>query len=216
MTTKKYYVVVHGRQPGIYNDWAATHRNVDKFPGAVFKSFKSLSQAQEFLDASTHAKADTTVYHTTPLPDRTVIYTDGSFKDAACGFGVIILTSEGERINAQGRVPLQPTNNVAELYAIYVALSLVRTNVLLYSDSRYSITCLTTYVHNWIANGWTTASGPVANRDLIEKIYHLMQGRTVELQYVPAHSGIRLNEEVDRMANSGRLGTEPLDIRRSA
>lgn len=210
MTTKKYYVVVHGRVPGIYTDWPTAHKNVDKFPGAVFKSFKSQAQAQEFLSASTHVKADTVEYRTMPLPDRSVIYTDGSYKDDSCGFGVIILTPGGERIHAHGRVPLKPTNNVAELYAIYVALSLVRNDVLLYSDSRYSITCLTTYVHSWMANGW----GNAANRELIEKIYGLMQGRRIELQYVPGHSGVLLNEEVDRLADAGRVSTEQLIISR--
>ena len=142
------------------------------------------------------------------MVDKTIAYTDGSFSGESCGFGVIILTSTNERIVAYGKVPLQPTNNVAELYAIYVALSLVKGSVVVYTDSRYAITCLTTYVHDWIANGWNG----VANKNLIEGAFSLMSERSVIFQYVPAHTGIELNEEADRLANMGRQSNESLII----
>jgi len=43
---KKYYVVWQGRNPGIFNDWAACQKQVEKFPGAKFKSFKTLAEAE--------------------------------------------------------------------------------------------------------------------------------------------------------------------------
>lgn len=41
----KYYVVWAGRKPGIYGDWDSCRAQVDKFPGARFKSFGSRSEA---------------------------------------------------------------------------------------------------------------------------------------------------------------------------
>lgn len=208
----KYYAVVSGRTPGIYDKWSIAESMVKGFPGAIYKGFSSRNEAEAFMQASTVNKTISHHPQTLPLVNKTTIYTDGSFKDRACGFGIVILTSNNEKITAYGRVPLEPTNNVAELYAIYVALSLVKGDVVVYTDSRYAIACLTTYVHGWITSGWVG----VANRNIIEGAYSLMIGRNVSFQYVPAHTGIELNEEADSLANQGRMGTDPLVIYKDA
>lgn len=208
----KYYAIVSGRKPGIYTDWPTAESMVKGFPGAIFKSFRTRNEAEDFMRKTTAiVKVDgqtALAPHTLPLIDKTIIYTDGSFVKDACGFGVVIITSNGDKITAHGRVPLNPTNNVGELYAIYVALSLIRGDVIIYSDSRYSIDCLTTYIHDWIQNGWNG----VANRNLIESTYALIGNRNVAFQYVQAHVGITLNEEADKLANKGRLGVDNLII----
>lgn len=203
----KYYAVVSGRTPGIYTDWETAESMVKGFPGAIFKSFRSKIDAEKFMQTSTAISSSKT---NIPLPllDKTIVYTDGSFSNGSCGFGVVIIANNGDKITAYGRVPLQPTNNIAELYAIYVALSLVRGDLIIYSDSRYAISCLTAYVHDWISNGW---SG-VANKNIIEATHLLTKGRTVLFEYVPAHSGIVLNEEADKLANQGRLSGEELVV----
>jgi len=203
----KYYAVVAGHVPGIYTDWPTTQSMVKGFSGAIYKSFNNREDADDFMRKST-VLTPISQPHTHPVIGRSIIYTDGSFANNACGFGVVIITSTGDRFTSYGRVPLEPTNNVAELYAIYVALSLVKGDVILYTDSRYSIACLTTYVHNWIKNGWTG----VANGDIIRGTFEQMQGRDVNLQYVPAHTGIDMNEEADQLANKGRMGTETLIV----
>ncbi|CAH6418162.1 Ribonuclease H [uncultured virus] len=210
----KYYAVVSGRKPGIYTDWPTAESMVKGFPGAIFKSFHNKTEAEVFMSKSTAntSGGSVTSPQTLPLIDKTIIYTDGSFVEntsgRSCGFGVVVISSKGDKITAHGRVPLPPTNNVAELYAIYVGLSLVKGNAVLYSDSRYAISCLTSYIHDWQNTGW---SG-VANRELIEATYQLMQGREVMMEHVPAHSGIKYNEDADKLANMGRMGSDNLVI----
>lgn len=46
--SKKYYAVKIGRTPGIYMTWDECKSQVDKFPGAIYKSFKTLEEAQKF------------------------------------------------------------------------------------------------------------------------------------------------------------------------
>lgn len=205
----KYYAVVSGREPGIYTDWSTAERMIKGFPGAVFKSFRSRADAESFMrTGNVSAVPQGTMRvapETLPLINKTTIYTDGSCtgatpKDRVGGFGVVIITSNGDKITAHGRVPVTSTNNVAELYAIYVALSLVRGDVVLYSDSTYAISALTVWIHDWMKRGW---SG-VANRQIIEEVYKLMEGREVVMQHVAAHCGIKYNEEADRLANEGR------------
>lgn len=42
---RKFYVVWEGREPGIYEDWDDCLAQVDGFPGAKYKSFKSQDEA---------------------------------------------------------------------------------------------------------------------------------------------------------------------------
>jgi len=211
----KYYAVVSGVVPGIYTDWPTTQRMVKGYPGALFKSFSSRAEAEEFIEksSSNNMTKSTNVPHVLPLTDKNIIYTDGSFNDSECGFGVIIITPNGEKITAYGKVPhtvfsSRPTNNVAELYAIYVGLSLAKGDAVLYSDSRYSVDCLTTRVHDWVKNGW----GGVANSSLIFGIYNLMKNRNITLYHIYGHSNIGLNNEVDSLANKGRMQSENLVV----
>jgi len=53
------------------------------------------------------------------------------------------------------------TNNRAELLAVLYVLctNLVTTNLKIYTDSQYSIKCLTEYHCRWQLNGWTTSKG---------------------------------------------------------
>lgn len=46
----KFYDVKKGKKPGIYNTWNECKAQVYKFPGAIYKSFKTLSEAQNFME----------------------------------------------------------------------------------------------------------------------------------------------------------------------
>lgn len=205
----KYYAVLSGRQTGIFTDWATTEQQVKGFPGALFKSFTSRAAAERFISSSTSIRCDESAM-VVPLIDRTIIYTDGSFVKDSCGYGIVMITPNNEKIRAYGQVPLKASNNVAELYAIYVALSLVKGDVIIYSDSQYAIDCLTTYIHDWMMNGWKG----IANRELLESTYEKMKDRDVLFSHVNSHCGILLNEEADKLANEGRLCGEELIIKR--
>lgn len=42
----KFYVVWQGRETGIFTDWATCKKQVEKFPGAKYKSFESRAEAE--------------------------------------------------------------------------------------------------------------------------------------------------------------------------
>ena len=46
---QKYYVVISGRCPGVYNSWNECKAQTNKFPGARHKSFKCLDAVNDFL-----------------------------------------------------------------------------------------------------------------------------------------------------------------------
>ena len=47
----KFYAVQKGKIPGIYYSWDECKKMVDGFPGAVYKSFKTLEEAEAFVGA---------------------------------------------------------------------------------------------------------------------------------------------------------------------
>ena len=48
--TTTYYAVAKGHNPGIYNNWATTNENVKGFSGAIYEGFKTMAEAQQYLD----------------------------------------------------------------------------------------------------------------------------------------------------------------------
>jgi len=208
---KKYYAVVSGKKPGIYTDFETTKNMVDGFSGAIYKVFPTKSKAEAFISNSKFiTKEELIKYDFQNNIQRTVIYTDGSFEGKDAGFGVVIVENDGHKITAHGHVPdtLHQTNITGELYAIYVALSLIRDNVIIYTDSQNSINCLTIGIHNLIKYGFCN----LENKTIIQAIYLLINDRDVRFFYVKAHDGNELNIEADRLANIGRLGTDTLII----
>ncbi|WP_020138610.1 ribonuclease H family protein [Streptomyces sp. 351MFTsu5.1] len=106
------------------------------------------------------------------------------------------------------------TNNVAELTALERLLAATDPDVPLEirMDSQYAMKAVTTWLPGWKRNGWKTSAGkPVANQDLVVRIDELLDGRTVEFRYVPAHQvdGDPLNDFADRAASQAAVVQEP-------
>ena len=49
MAKKKYYAVKVGTKPGIYETWAECEAQTKGFSGAQYKSFSSLSEAEQYV-----------------------------------------------------------------------------------------------------------------------------------------------------------------------
>ncbi|GAA2751310.1 ribonuclease H [Kitasatospora cinereorecta] len=98
------------------------------------------------------------------------------------------------------------TNNVGELTALERLLAATDPDVPLEVrlDSTYTRDSVTKWLAGWKRNGWKTAAGkPVANRELIQRIDALLEGRDVTFVYVPAHqvNGDPLNALADKAAS---------------
>lgn len=155
------------------------------------------------------------------------IFTDGSCPfngkkktDAAAGWACVF-PSDPKR-NASGRITENPTNNVAELMAIWMALEKTRDipdeKLRIFSDSTYSIKCVSVWTESWINKGWKTSKGePVKNKDIIEKIYDELQFRDVEFVHVAAHKTddsyeTTNNNAADKMALAAATGLDPRNV----
>lgn len=197
--TKKVYAVAVGRIPGIYHSWPEAQAQVSGFAGARYKGHPTLAAAKAWL-----AGAPEGPLVEPPTDGSCLIYTDGSSKGGIAGYGVVVIPADRARYRLYGPVPVicgnPATNNIAELYAIKVALKAEKGDVILYTDSKYAIGCLTSWLPKWIR----TDFAGIANADLIRSIVPLTGGRTVDFRHVAAHRGHPLNEEADRLADMGR------------
>jgi ribonuclease HI len=139
------------------------------------------------------------------------LFVDGACSDngkrgAKAGYGVHVYGQPSLDIS-RPLLPTEPqTNNRAELRAIQAALDLIEanqivwdgqySNYVLWSDSEYSIHCLTKWAKGWRSNNWKKKDGGlIQNLDLIKPVYEKLQ-RTprVSFQHVRGHQDSRRNE----------------------
>lgn len=105
------------------------------------------------------------------------------------------------------------TNQRAELTAILRALDIAprHRDVTIYTDSKYSIECVTNWYKNWEKNGWMNAKGKnVENRDLVQDVRERIDerqilGRGTYFVWVKGHANDAGNIAADHLANQGAL-----------
>lgn len=140
------------------------------------------------------------------------IFTDGSCErckqegdKGTGGWGAVMLFNDNKKEIYGGQS--KTTNNEMELMAIYQGLKAVKNwkyPVIVYSDSQYSINCVSVWAKAWERRGWRTATGqPVKNAALISSIVKLAEGRVI-FKWVKGHIGIEHNERADVLATQGR------------
>lgn len=139
---------------------------------------------------------------------QVIVYTDGACKGnpGPGGWGAL-LEFNGQQKRLHGG-ELETTNNRMELTAAISALNALKETcaVTLYTDSSYVMQGLTTWLPNWKARGWRTASKqPVKNQDLWQLLDVAAGRHQVDWKWVKGHSGDPGNEEADRLANEGVL-----------
>lgn len=145
------------------------------------------------------------------------------FTDGACSHngrpgakaGWAVWFPEHPALSASARVPdsQSQTNQRAELMAIHKAICILDDagyhdmDIVVYTDSDYSINCLTKWITGWVSRGWkTSAGGDVLHRDLIQEASgKLAKFKSHRFIHVRAHTGgeddlSKNNDVVDRMA----------------
>ena len=224
---KKFYVVWAGRRTGVFPDWATTQLQVDKFPGARFKSFPSRAEADQAFRAGRPASAAPRVASrdthlpaaegNTPARARIHAATAGLqiYCDGACepnpgkaGSGIAVYRDGTLAQLWYGLYNPNGTNNTAELNALHQALLLAETAIVagqtaqILCDSTYAINCVSKWATGWQAKGWRKSGGEIKNLPIIQAAHAVYTRVDTQLQliHVSAHVGTEGNELADRMA----------------
>ena len=132
------------------------------------------------------------------------IYTDGacSGNPGPGGWGAVIFDKNNTQKNISGNEK-NTTNNRMELMAPINALKDIdpKNKIEIYTDSQYVKLGITEWINTWIKNNWKTSKKEdVKNKDLWLKLYNLDQSFKIKWNWVKAHAGNPLNEEVDLLA----------------
>lgn len=189
---KKYYAVRVGKTPGIYLSWDVCKAMVDGYPGAKYKGFTSIQEAEAYLKGETYSEKD-------KLDIGAYAFVDGSYNvvTGVYGYGGF-LVADGEKYILQGsgeEEEMSSMRNVAgeilgSMAAVEKALELGLSELIIYYDYMG--------IEMWATGGWKRNKiGTIAYYDYMQSIKDKIK---VSFVKVKGHSGIEGNEEADRLA----------------
>ena len=188
----KFYAVRKGKTPGIYESWEACKRNVDGYPGAQYKSFKTRKEAEQFVGDACQKRNE---YE---MP-QVFAFVDGSFNIATKTYGYGGFLQDGnERIVLQGSgtdEEMAAMRNVAgevlgSMAAVQKAIELGKKEITIYYDYLG--------IEMWALGLWKrNKKGTIAYHNYIASVKDEIQIHFVK---VKGHSGVEGNEEADRLA----------------
>lgn len=150
-----------------------------------------------------------------------IIYTDGGCRGNPGPGGWAYIIKAGQKQASCS--PIQPetkeieksrsggdtytTNNKMELTAVIRSLGAIlkdselsKRAIELHTDSQYVKNGISSWINNWIRNGWMTAAKkPVKNKELWMELKEVSDKLDVRWNWVKGHAGNPLNEACDQM-----------------
>lgn len=192
----KIYAVKNGYHTGIFNTWEECKKEVLGFSGAQYKSFNSLSEAQEYLGINKQIS-----FFDKPDNDVTtaVAYVDGSYnistKEFGCGV-VIFFNGKDYTFSEKFTNPLLATmRNVAgEIEGAKKAMQFCVDNNIKYLDIYYDYEG----IEKWCTGAWkTNKEGTIDYKRFYDEVSDKVK---VSFIKVKGHSGDKYNDMADRLA----------------
>lgn len=208
MAAKKYYAVKKGKVTGVFNNWDDCKASVDGFPGAVYKGFATLEEAEEYWGGSLTElfgdKLETKGKEAElPAKDCILVYVDGSYDDSLkkYAFGCVFIKDNGciytEFGNGDNPQSLQHRNVTGEMLGAMYAVKVAMLEQAKAIEIRYDYEG----IEKWVTGEWRSKT------ELTQKYATAMRdwSRSIEIKFtkVPAHSNVKYNEVADYLAKRG-------------
>lgn len=200
---KKYYAVKIGKTPGVYGDWATCKSMVHGYPGAVYKSFPSQKEAEDFIKGHRESpkihKVDNILGSLES--DQMIAYVDGSYqtKTGRFSYGMVYFTDVGMKTEKKAYdLPEEASHrNVAgevhgAIAAMERAIELGKTKLQLHYDYMG--------IEMWAIGAWKTNTQ--LTKSYSAYCNSIRQKLSVNFVKVAAHSGDTYNEMADSLAKA--------------
>lgn len=198
----KYYAVKKGKVPGIYLSWNDCKAMVDGYQGAVYKSFKTIEEAEKFITGEkiiSGMKASGKNTSESGETCSTYAFVDGSFNKAThtYGYGGFLVTDNEKYVlqGADNDAEMATMRNVAgEIKgaeaAVKKAIELGIKELVIYYDYMG--------IEMWATGVWKrNKAGTIAYHEYIMSVKDKIKLTFVK---VKGHSGVEGNEEADKLA----------------
>lgn len=214
---KKYYAVARGKTPGIYFTWDDCKVQVDGFPGAKYKSFPTVVEAQEFIENATgryeeerqpdeQQALDWMEEKPVESVDGLVAYVDGSYDHSQLryAYGCVMVLPDEE-------VTLSGSDNDEEYVSMRnVAGEILGSEKAVLWAIEHGYKKVTIYydyegIEKWANHLWK------ANKTGTQRYQAFIDEKRKEIEIcfekVIAHTGVKYNEMADGLAKEA-LGIE--------
>jgi len=195
---KKLYAVKNGRANGIFKSWDECKEQVDGYSGAVYKSFVSLNDANEYLGIAEVTES----YEVNVSSDSLAMaYVDGSYDDKTkhYSYGMIIFHDQiEERFAEKYSDPLLVgMRNVAgEIIGAQKAMQFCLDNDISSLELCYDYEG----IEKWCTGEWKAKKeGTKAYKEFYNEISDILSVKFVK---IVGHSGDKYNDIADELAKS--------------
>lgn len=191
---KKYYAVRKGRgkTPAIYNTWEECREKVHGYPGAEYKSFKTLEEANDYIKESKSQASKS--------KNKLLAYVDGSYsvRKDNYAYGVVLLKNNEILKTMSGKGKDRQAAKMRQIYgelqgvmkAVDYAINKKEKEIHIYYDY-YGI-------EHWATGRWNR------NNPFTENYHNYMQKSMKKINIifhkVAAHTGNKYNEMADKLA----------------
>ena len=198
----KFYAVANGRIVGIFLNWPDCSTQVTRYSGAIYHSFHDVTEAIDYVKNEGKKVSQDTDSVSEVSKDQTCIaYVDGSFnvKHNEYGWGVVMfLNGEKNFFSGSGndaenaKLRNVAGEIIAARRAIEKAMDCGYKEIHIYYDY-YGI-------EMWATGAWKRKTKQTIDYNAF--INSVKDKITVHFHKVKAHTGVSINEEVDRLAKS--------------
>lgn len=206
MAKKKIYAVKKGKVVGIFKNWDECKDSVEGFPGAIYKSFFTKEEADEYLSETIKDTSNKNLEKgENYIENQITAYVDGSFdeKIGKYAFGCVIITPNGEiiRESGNGNNPdsIALRNVSGEMLGAMFAVKWCDKNGYPAIEICYDYIG----IEKWVTGEWK------AKNNLTQKYVEFMKENctkfNISFKKIAAHTGNKYNEEADKLAKAALL-----------
>lgn len=190
-----YYAVRVGRNPGIYKTWDECKKETMGFKGASLKKFSTLEDAKAFIKEVEEEKKDQAER------DELIVYVDGSYRnsDKSHSYGVYMYNDEEEYSFSKRFFKDSDMRNVSgeikgAMCAMEYAESIGKRKIYLHYDYEG--------IRSWALGFWkANKEGTIAYKKFYDDIKDRLQVKFIKVE---AHTGVKYNELVDKLAKEAK------------